>query len=196
MTEWEPLIQSLQNIIVYPPGQAYYLIRFWGNSVGNFFCKFSLKMCFFKVKHSFGHISRTVGVKRKGSASVGFYVTLIFDLTHDLDLWFFKVIFWNSSISGIVGLINVKWKGSELIRYWANCMTFPLNHTHDLDLGSVKVCVWNSLISGTGRPIDMEWKGYEPSIHGHDIDFVWPWWDGWMYQIVTGVTSDVSVPST
>ena len=47
---------------------------------------------FFKVKHSIGHISGMVGpidVKRKGGASVGYcvnYVTLTFDLTHDLDL--------------------------------------------------------------------------------------------------------------
>ena len=49
-------------------------------------------MCFFKVKHLFGHISGMVGpidVKRKGGASVGYwvnYVTLTFDLTHDIDL--------------------------------------------------------------------------------------------------------------
>ena len=61
----------------------------------------------------------------------------------DLDLWpqswpwpwMFKVKFRNSSISGIVGLIDVKWKGSELIWYWADCMTLPFDHTHDLDLG-------------------------------------------------------------
>ena len=55
-------------------------------------------------------------------------------LTHDLGLGCFKVKFRNSSISGIVGLIDVKWKGSELI-YWDNCMTLPFDHTHDLDLG-------------------------------------------------------------
>ena len=71
-------------------------------------------MCFFKVKHCFGHISGKVGlidVKRMGSASVGYwvqYVTLTFDLTHDLDLGCFKVKFRNRSISGIVGLIDVK----------------------------------------------------------------------------------------
>ena len=54
---------------------------------------------------------------------------------HDLDLGCFKVKFRNSSISGIVGLIDVKWKGSELMRYWAICMTLPFDHTHDLDLG-------------------------------------------------------------
>ena len=71
----------------------------------------------------------------KGSALVGYwvqYVTLTFDLTHDLGC--FKVKFRNSSISGIVGLIDVKWKGSELIWYWADCMTLPFDHTHDLDL--------------------------------------------------------------
>ena len=71
-------------------------------------------MCFFKVKHYFGHISAMVGpidVKRKASASVGYwvqYVTLTFVLTHDLDHGYFKVKFRNSSISGIVGLIDVK----------------------------------------------------------------------------------------
>ena len=40
-----------------------------------------------------------------------------------------------SSISRIFGLIDVKWKGSELIWYWADCMTLPFDHTHDLDLG-------------------------------------------------------------
>ena len=62
-------------------------------------------------------------------------MTLSFDLTHDLDLGCFKVKFRNSSLSGIVGLIDVKWKGSELIWYRANCMTLPFDHTHDLDLG-------------------------------------------------------------
>ena len=63
------------------------------------------------------------------------YMTLTFDLTHDLDLGCFKVKFRNSSISGIVGLIDVKWKGSELIWYCADCMTLPFDHTHDLELG-------------------------------------------------------------
>ena len=66
-------------------------------------------MCFFKVKHYFGHISGIVGpidVKWKGSALVGYwvqYATLTFDLTHDLDLGCFKAKFRNRSISGIIG---------------------------------------------------------------------------------------------
>ena len=114
------------------------------NSVDNCnFGRFSLKILdvFFQGQHYFGHISGMVGridVKWKGSALVGYwvqYVTLTFDLTHDLDLGCFKVKFRNSSISRIVGLIDFKWKGSELIWYWANCMTLPFDHTHDLDLG-------------------------------------------------------------
>ena len=98
-------------------------------------------MCFFKVKHYFGHIWGMAGpidVKRKWNALVGYwvqYVTLTFDLTHDIDLGCFKVKFRNSPFSGIVGLIDVKWKGSELIWYWANPMTLPFDHTHDFDLG-------------------------------------------------------------
>ena len=98
-------------------------------------------MRFFKVKHYFGHISGMVGpidLKQKGSALVGYwiwYVSLTFDLTHDLDLGCFKVKFRNSCISGIVGLIDVKWKGSKLIGYWADCMNLPFDHTHGLDLG-------------------------------------------------------------
>ena len=116
-----------KNLLVCATKWANFLQKFW--------------MCFFKVQHYFGHIPGMVGridVKRKGSALVGCwvqYVTLTFDLTHDLDLGCFKVKFRNSSISRIVGLIDVKWKGSELIWYRANCMTLPFDHTHDLDLG-------------------------------------------------------------
>ena len=56
-------------------------------------------------------------------------------LAHDLDLSCFKIKFRNSCISGIVGLIDVKWKGSELVGYWLDCMTSPFGHIYDLDLG-------------------------------------------------------------
>ena len=117
-------------------------------------------MCFFKVKHYFGHISGMVGlidVKRKGSALVGYwvqYLILTLDLPHDLDLGCFKVKFRNSSTCRIVGLIDVKWKGSDLMWYWANCMTLPFDHTHDLDLGvsrsesEIALCQeWGSLLT-------------------------------------------------
>ena len=87
--------------------------------------EFSLKISdvFFKVKHYFGHISVMVGpidVKRKGGASVGYwvnYVTFTFDLTHDLDLSFFKVKFQNSCISGIVIWLMWNKKENKSIRY-------------------------------------------------------------------------------
>ena len=97
-----------------------------------------------------------IDVKWKGSASVGYwvyYVTLTFDLTHDLDLGCFKVKFRNSSISGIVCLIDVKWKRSELIWYWADCMTLPFDHTHDLDPG-VEISRSKSEIA-----LSQEWVG-------------------------------------
>ena len=103
---------------------------------------------------------------------IGWILTLTFDLTDDLDVGCYKVKFRNSSISGIVGLIDMKWKGSELMWYWADCMTLPFDHTHDLDLG-VEISrsrVWNGFISGMGQPIDMEQKGCESSMNDHDID--------------------------
>ena len=64
-------------------------------------------------------------------------VTLIFDLTHDLDLGIFKVKFRNSCIS-VVGLIDVKCKGSELVRYWADRMTTPMTLTFKFQGRSLK----------------------------------------------------------
>ena len=129
--KWEPLIGSLQimvitwldfgKIMLETVILAHFPKKFW--------------MCFFKVKHNFGHISGMVGlidVKWKESASVGYWM---FELTHDLDLGCFKVKFLNSSNPGIVGLIDVKCKGSELIWYWADSLTLLFDHTHELDLG-------------------------------------------------------------
>ena len=148
-----------------------------------YFGKFSLKISdvFFKVKHYFGHISGMVGlidVKRKGSASVGYwaqYVTLTFDLTHDLDLGGFKVKFRNSSFSGIVGLIDVKWKQSDLIRHWADCMNLPFDHTQDLDLG-VEISRSESEIALT-----QEWGG-QLTMNENDVSHLF------MTMILTSVT--------
>ena len=78
-----------------------------------------------------------IDVKRKGGASVGYwvnYVTLTFDLTHDLDLWFFKVKFQSYCIWRIDNQIDVKQKKSKSVRYWADCIVLPFDHTLDLDL--------------------------------------------------------------
>ena len=78
-------------------------------------------------------------------------------------------------ISGMVGPIDVKWKGSASVGY----LTFEL--THDLDLGCFKVKFRNSSSSGIIGLIDVKWKGSEliwywadsitlPFDHTHDLD--------------------------
>ena len=90
---------------------------------------------YFSRWNTIGHTSGMIGpiyVKRKGGESVEYwvnYVILTIDLTHDLHLGFFKVKCWNSCISGIVGLIDGKWKVNEMLDY----MTLPFDHTDGLD---------------------------------------------------------------
>ena len=77
--KWEPLIQSLQNLVGKPPYHAFYLIKFWGNSTRIFFFKrFFCKILnpFSAVEHYICHILGTVGpidVKQKGNESTGCY---------------------------------------------------------------------------------------------------------------------------
>ena len=99
-----------------------------------------LDTCFlsnFLLKHFIGHISGMVGpidMERKGGASIEYwvnYVTLTFDLTHDLDLIiFFKVKFQNSCISGIViWLMCNKKKANQLdtgLTVWSCPLTTPM----------------------------------------------------------------------
>ena len=59
-----------------------------------------------------------------------------------------------SNFEGIVGLIDVKWKQSELIWYWADCMTLPFDHPHDLDL-AVEISRSESEIA-----LSQEWDGW------------------------------------
>ena len=78
----------------------------------------------------------SIDVKQKGGALVGYwvnYVILTFDLTHDFDLWFFKVKFQNSCIWGIViWLMWNKKKANQLDTGLTRVL--PYDHTHDLDL--------------------------------------------------------------
>ena len=63
-------------------------------------------------------------------------------------MWFFKVKHSTGHISGMVGLIDVKWKGGEPVWYWVNYVTLTFDLSHDLDLGLFKVKCQNSFISG------------------------------------------------
>ena len=154
------------------------LSRYISLLMANFLRKFW--MCFFKVKHSIGHISGMVGlidVKRIECTSVGYwvnYVTLTCNLTHDLDLWFFKVKFQNSCIwrNGIWLMWNKK-KANQLdtgwlygLALWPHLWHWPC---------SLKVKVWNRLIwgMGMGALIDAERKGCELWVD-HSWCWLWP----------------------
>ena len=113
-----------------------------------------------KVKHSFGHSSGMVGLmnmKRKVHQLGTGYMMWSWPLTSlmTLTLGFFKVKFRNSSISGIVDLSDVKWKGSEFTIYWANYMTFPFDHTHDLGLDHSWTWTWYWLLCYHGGWMDV-----------------------------------------
>ena len=116
------------------------------NSVGNsYFGAFSLKKfgCVFSRSNTILAISQEWLVRlmwnekkvHRLDAGYNMWSWPLTSLMHDIDLGCFKVKFRNSSISGIVGLIDVKWKWNGLIWYWADGMTLPFDHTHDLDLG-------------------------------------------------------------
>ena len=130
----QPITTTLSSYII--------LVMVITNFVRNpYFGKFSSKfrMCFFKVNHSIGRISVMVDpidAKQIGGASVGYwvnYVTLTFDLTHDLDVWFFKVKFPNSCIWGIViWLMWNKNKANQLdtvLTVWSCPLTTPMTLT-------------------------------------------------------------------
>ena len=71
-----------------------------------------------------------IDVKRKGGALVGCwvnYVTLTFDLTHDLHLWIFKVKFQNSCIWGIVIWLMWNKKKANQLDTGLTVWSCPLN---------------------------------------------------------------------
>ena len=95
--------------------------------------------------------------------------------------FFFKVKHYFVYISGMVGPIHVKRKGSALVGYWVQYVTLTFDLTHGLDLGCFKVKIRDSSITGIIGPIDVKWKGSEliwycadcltlPLDHIHDID--------------------------
>ena len=81
---------------------------------------------------------------------------------------FFKVKHYFSHISGMVGPIDVKRKGSASVGYWVQYVTLTFDLTYDLYLGCFEVQISNSFISGIVGLIDLKWK---PS------DLIWYWAD-------------------
>ena len=133
--KWERLNQSLQNLVSISPWSCLSPDEI-SEEFGRKLFFFKLSDVFSKIKHSFGHISEMVGpidVKRKGGALVGYwvnYVTLTFDLTPGLDLWFSKVKCQNSCFSGIViWLMWNKKKANQLdngLTVWSCPLTTPM----------------------------------------------------------------------
>ena len=72
------------------------------------------------------------------------------------DLPCFKVKHYFGHISGMVGPIDVKQKGSASVGYWVQYVTLTFDLTHDLDLGCFKVKFRNSCISGIVGLIDVK----------------------------------------
>ena len=167
---------------LYCYSHAYYLFRFLRNSVGFFFFFFIFLRIFFKnfgcvfsTPNTFLVISQEWLVElmwnKKEVHQLDIWYTMwlwTLNLTHDLDLWCCLVKFWNSCISGVVGLIDLKWKGSELIRYWADLMNLPFDLTHDLDLEVSR--------SEFEIALSQEWDGQLNRTKRMWVVHSWPWY--------------------
>ena len=145
-----------------------------------------------------------IDVKRKGGASVGYwvnYVTLTFDLTHDLDLWFFSRSKLKIAVSQQLFSDWCETKRKQInsilgclygLALWPHPWPWPCSF-------KVKNFL-NNLIWGMEVGVGADWQVTK----GMWVDHSWPWplpmgnrgGGGWMYHIVTGVTSDVGVPLT
>ena len=141
---------------------------------------FKIAAVFFKVKQYINHINRN-GWSDWREIKVN-CIDSILGKIYSLDLWphsrlgpwIFKVKVWNSLI--IFDLVDITWKWRKSIEYWADYVTLPFDHTHDLGLKF-------------GIAFSWEWEDRltwnENDVNRHDHGFWWPWWDGWMYGIIT-----------
>ena len=119
-----------------------------------------------------------------------------FDLTHDLDHGYFRVKFRIMlSQELLVWLMWNEKEANHLYTGWT-IWSLPFDRTHDLNpevsrskFEIISFQEWEGLL--TWHEIDVS-----QSFMTMSVTFVWPWWSGWIYRIVTGVTSDVGMPST
>ena len=129
--------------------------------------------------------------------------------------WFFKVKYRICYISAKNGLIAMKWKANISIELQASNVTNGFDLDHDLDLWISKVkCdldlwphpwpwqwifmvkFWNSCISEWEGLLTLNKGGWSRSFMTMTMTIWRPRSVLWIYQIVTRVTSVVSVPST
>ena len=116
-------------------------------------------MCFFKVKHYLG-ISQDWLVRLMWNEEevhwldTGYNMwpwplTSLMSLTLDVSRSNFEIALSQELLVWLIWNEN----GSELIWYWADCMTLPFDHTHNLDLG---VEIWRS---ESEIALSQEWDG-------------------------------------
>ena len=129
--------------------------------------------------------------------------------------WIFKVKYRICYISAKNGQIASKRKGNISIELQASNVTngFELDHNFDLWILKVKcdldlwphrwpwpwifmVKFWNSCISEWEGGLALHKGGGSRSFMIMIMTIWWPRWGVWIYQVVTGVTSVVGVPST
>ena len=142
----------------------------------NFFLKF--RTCFFAVRHCFGRIFGMVcwiDMKRKGSVSIGCranYVTLTFDLIHDLDLEFSR-----SNLEITVSqewLVWLMWNKKEVNRLdagptiWSWSLTTPMTLTSEFQGQILKQTYHRN-----GRA---DWHGMKTLGVDHSWSWQWPVW--------------------
>ena len=127
--------------------------------------------------------------------------------------WIFKVKCRICYISAKNGPIATKWKPNISIELKASTVTIRFDHVHDLWILKVKcdldlwphtwpwpwifmVKFWNSCISELEGRLTLHKGGGSRSFMTTTVTIWWPRSGVRIYQIVTGVTSVVSVPST
>ena len=127
----------------------------------------------FKVKYGICYISSQNGpiaTKRKAYISIELYasdVTIRFDLDNDLDLWIFKV--------------------KCNLDLWPYAWCWP---------GIFIVKCWNSCVPEWEGRLTLNKGGGSRSFMTLTVTIWWPRSGVRIYHIVTGMTSDVGVPST
>ena len=122
------------------------------------------------------------------------YVIVTFDLTHEFDLEFFKVKFWNSSFKIAPCLELLVWLVWSISKQKYVTLTFDYKHGLGLDFSRAMFEI-NLSQKSEGRLTCNE-RDVSRSFMTMTVTFVWPWWGGWMNGIVTEVTSDVGMSST
>ena len=95
-------------------------------------------------------------------------------------------------------LVWLMWNRRKRInRILSYYMTLPFDHTHALGLGVSRPESEISYI----RNETADWHVTKRMWVTHSwpcyrLRLMWPWWSGRMYQLVTGLTYDIGVPST